>query len=136
MPLSTACVFNCQLYNKLPGAPAVNCCCPAAAVMLLDVVRSWSDLGGPTVLMMLAHLATTQPHCTTMPLKSLQVPRRVGVGVGWRDAVPLCVSVADVGHIHACVSAAALWCWFGGDDAHALVRAVAVAHPVVCFSNY
>lgn len=45
----------------------------AAAVVVLDVVRSWSDLGGPTVLMMLAHLASTQPHCATVPLKALQV---------------------------------------------------------------
>jgi hypothetical protein len=42
-------------------------------VVVLDVVRSWSDLGGPTVLMMLAHLAATQPHCSSVPLKALQV---------------------------------------------------------------
>lgn len=49
----------------------VSCC--VAAVVVLDVVRSWSDLGGPTVLMMLAHLASTQPHWSAVPLKALQV---------------------------------------------------------------
>jgi hypothetical protein len=49
------------------------CAIPVPTGIIVDIVRSWSDLGGPTVLMMLAHLATSQTHCGSIPLKALQV---------------------------------------------------------------
>ena len=55
--------------------PNNKCVAVCRAVVAVDVVRSWGDLGGPTVLMMLAHLALTQPHCSSLPLKALQVGR-------------------------------------------------------------
>jgi hypothetical protein len=101
-PVATNCHLSCHqsipavashacLYSPL-AASAVLCAVllyavVAFAVVALDVVRSWSDLGGPTVLMMMAHLATTQPHCSSIPLKALQVGTRTK---SWSWKILLC----------------------------------------------
>ncbi|KAF8067371.1 hypothetical protein HT031_002419 [Scenedesmus sp. PABB004] len=51
------------------------------AVVIVEVVRGAPDLGGTTGLMLLAHLAASQPHLTALPLRALQLlAAQEGVG--------------------------------------------------------
>jgi hypothetical protein len=64
---TTQCVpltLLCPLLPSLTVTPAV---------VAVEVAASWAELGGATVLMMLAHMAASQPHLTTLPPKALDV---------------------------------------------------------------
>jgi hypothetical protein len=66
---------------------------PALAVVCMEVVRSWEELGPPTTLMLLAHTAASQPHLASLPLQALMV--RTARGKGGRG-VPGCGAVCVV----------------------------------------
>jgi hypothetical protein len=45
----------------------------AFAVVVVEVIRGASDLGSSTALMLLAHMAASQPHLHALPPRSLLV---------------------------------------------------------------
>jgi hypothetical protein len=44
-----------------------------AAVVVVEVIRGANDLGSATALMLLAHMAASQPHLHSLPARPLLV---------------------------------------------------------------
>lgn len=66
--------------TMLTSCAAARCACTrpllriaTIAVVSVEVVRGAGELGGSTALMLLAHLAATQPHMRALPARALKV---------------------------------------------------------------
>lgn len=67
-----------------PADPLSRPPSPRPAALSLEVCRSAAEREVPTALMVLAHMAITQPHMTAMPHKTLKVRVAAGLLAAWR----------------------------------------------------